>query len=62
MLFYFFLLLRGLNNFFVAKNSLKNSVEMSINFNLLSAACPSHKHSKLGGCQGLLNTTKKAQE
>jgi hypothetical protein len=62
MLFYFFLLLPGLNNFFVAKNSLKNSVKMSLIFNLLSAACPSHKHSQLGGCKGLLNTTIKAQE
>ncbi len=47
MLFYFFLLLPALNNSFVAKNSLKNGVKMSWKFNLVSAACPSHKQPQL---------------
>jgi len=62
MLFYFFLLLPGLNNSFVANNSLQNGVKMSIKFNSLRAACPSHKHSQLVGCKGLLNTIRKAQQ
>ena len=62
MLFYFSLLLPGLNNSFVANNSLQNGVKMSKNFNALRAACPSHKQSQLGGCKGLLNTTRKTQQ
>lgn len=62
MLFYFFLLLPELNNSFVAKNSLRYGVNMSLKFKLLSVASPSHKQSELSGCKGLLNTTIKAQE
>ena len=62
MLFYFSLSLPGLNNSFVANNSLQNGVKMSKKFNSLRSACPSHKQSQLGGCTGLLNTTRKTQQ
>lgn len=62
MLFYFFLLFPGLNNFLVANNRLQNGVKISKKFNSLRSACPSHKQSQLGGAKGLLNTTKKAQQ